>query len=401
MRSSKRQDPSTRARVVTLVDYLTLAGGAERLALQLATRLDPERFESILCVSRFPLSRATGLRHSDVRALDVLERAHVRFLPLRRRRKVEIAPWVRLERFLRRERVDVLHTHKFGSNVWGMLTGSLARVPVLVAHEHTWSYQGQPLRRFLDRELVARGADRFIAVSLEDQRRMTEVERIPPRRTLFIPNGIVAPPPPSGHDVRAELGIEAGTAVAGIVGMLRAQKAHGVLLRALALLARDWPQLTLLVAGDGPEQGALEALARELHVGERVRFLGDRTDIPDVLAALDLAVCCSDFEGSPLAVMEYMDAALPIVATTVGGVPDLIEPGVHGLLVPAQDPAALAEAIATVLRDPDRAKAMGARARERRRSEFDIDVQVRRVEDLYRELLGARAARGADGRRRG
>jgi glycosyltransferase involved in cell wall biosynthesis len=274
-------------------------------------------------------------------------------------------------------------------------------VPVLVAHEHTWSYQGQPLRRFLDRELVARGADRFIAVSREDQRRMTEVERIPPRRTVFIPNGIVAPPPPSGHDVRAELGIEAGAAVAGIVGMLRAQKAHGVLLRALALLGRDWPQLTLLVAGDGPEQGALEALARELGVGERVRFLGDRTDIPDVLAALDLAVCCSDFEGSPLAVMEYMDAALPIVATTVGGVPDLIEPGVHGLLVPAQDPAALAEAIATVLRDPDRAKAMGARARERRRSEFDIDVQVRRVEDLYRELLGARAARGADGRRRG
>jgi glycosyltransferase involved in cell wall biosynthesis len=119
-----------------------------------------------------------------------------------------------------------------------------------------------------------------------------------------------------------------------------------------------------------------------------VRFLGARGDVPDVLRALDVAVCSSDFEGSPLAVMEYMDAALPIVATSVGGVPDLIEHDVHGLLVPAGDPHALARAIAEMLSDPDRAAAMGARAQERRRREFDIDTLVHRLEDLYLELLG-------------
>src|SRR5438445_1495441 len=102
------QSTSRRIRVVTLVDYLTLAGGAERLALQIATRLDPERFESIMCVSRFPASPTHVLRGSDVRALEELERAGVRFLALERSRKVELRAWARLGRFLRRERVDVL-----------------------------------------------------------------------------------------------------------------------------------------------------------------------------------------------------------------------------------------------------------------------------------------------------
>jgi glycosyltransferase involved in cell wall biosynthesis len=379
-----------RIRVVTLVDYLTLAGGAERLALLIATRLDPERFESILCVSRFPSRRSERLTEPDLRALEVLRDARVRFLPLKRRRKLELAPWVRLGRFLRRERVDVLHTHKFGSNVWGALTGAAVRVPVLVAHEHTWSYRGEPLRRFLDRELIARAADRFVAVSREDQRRMSEVEHIDPARTVFIPNGVLPLPAASGKDVRAELGIAADAEVLGIVGLLRPQKAHEVLLAALALLAGERPKLALLVVGGGPEQEYLERAARAFGVESRTRFLGDRADVPDLLGAFDLAVCCSDFEGSPLSVMEYMDAGLPIVASAVGGVPDLIEDGVHGLLVAPRDPRALADAIVELLSDPQRARAMGARARERRAAEFDIELQVRRLEALYEELLEAK-----------
>jgi glycosyltransferase involved in cell wall biosynthesis len=379
-----------RIRVVTLVDYLTLAGGAERLALLIATRLDPERFESILCVSRFPSRRSERLTEPDLRALEVLRDARVRFLPLKRRRKLELAPWVRLGRFLRRERVDVLHTHKFGSNVWGALTGAAVRVPVLVAHEHTWSYRGEPLRRFLDRELIARAADRFVAVSREDQRRMSEVEHIDPARTVFIPNGVLPLPAASGKDVRAELGIAADAEVLGIVGLLRPHKAHEVLLAALALLAGERPKLALLVVGGGPEQEYLERAARAFGVESRTRFLGDRADVPDLLGAFDLAVCCSDFEGSPLSVMEYMDAGLPIVASAVGGVPDLIEDGVHGLLVAPRDPRALADAIVELLSDPQRARAMGARARERRAAEFDIELQVRRLEALYEELLEAK-----------
>jgi glycosyltransferase involved in cell wall biosynthesis len=379
-----------RLRVVTLVDVLSTSGGAEHLALLIATRLNRERFASTLCVSRWPPRSPQYREASAPRALEQLDEAGVRLLPLGRRRKVDVRAWARLERFLRRERVHVLHAHKFGSNVWGTLTGRIARVPVVLAHEHTWSYEGKPLRRLLDRELVARGADRLIAVSREDRRRMTAIERIDPNRTLFIPNGVPPLPPSSGRDVRAELGIEPGVPVIGAVGVFRPQKAHHVLLRAVRTLAHEWPSMQVLLAGDGPEQRALERLTGELGIEHAVRFLGHRSDVSDVLRTLDVAVSCSDFEGSPLAVMEYMDAALPVVATAVGGVPDLIESGVHGLLVPPRDPVALAGAIAELLRDPERGRSMGARGRERRRTEFDIDVLVRRLEDLYCELLEER-----------
>ncbi len=386
--SSNRQ--AGRVRVVTFVDFLSCFGGAEHLALLIATRLDPDRFESILSVSRWPLTGPWKDDPSAQQALDILQASPSRFLPLARRRKVDIRALYRLARFLRDERVDVLHSHKFGSNVWGTLVGRIARVPVVLAHEHTWSYEGQPLRRFLDRELIARGATRFIAVSREDRRRMSEIEGIDPSRTLFIPNGVLSSPAPSGRDVRAELGIGADAPVLGAVGVLRAQKALHVLLRAIPPLRERWPDVRVLVVGDGPERAAWQQLAKELHVDDAVLFLGHRGDVPDVLRALDVAVSCSDFEGSPLAVMEYMDAALPIVATAVGGVPDLIEDGVHGLLVGRGDSPALAGAAAELLGDPERSRAMGARARERRRTEFDIDTLVHRLEDLYLELLAER-----------
>jgi glycosyltransferase involved in cell wall biosynthesis len=380
--------PADRIKVVTVIDFLGAQGGAERLALLIALRLDPQRFESTLCASRWPPPPAA--EPAATRAREELASAGVGFLPLGRRRKADVWVWGRLERYLRRERVDVLHAHKFGSNVWGTLMGRLAGVPVVLAHEHTWSYEGQPLRRLLDRELVARGADRFIAVSREDRRRMTDVEGIDPSRTIFLPNGVMPSPPPSGHDIRSELGIPADAPVIGTVGVLRPQKALQVLLRASAELLARWPDLHVLIVGDGSERAQLEALAGELGIADAVRFLGYRADVPDVLRALDVAVSSSDFEGSPLAVMEYMDAGLPVVATEVGGVPDLIETGVHGMLVGRGDHAALASAVGELLADPERRRAMGERGRERRRSEFDIDVLVRRLEDLYVELLTAR-----------
>jgi glycosyltransferase involved in cell wall biosynthesis len=379
-----------RVRVVTFVDFLSCFGGAEHLALLIATRLDPDKFESILSVSRWPLTGPWKDDPSAQQALDILQASQARFFPLARKRKVDIPALHRLERFLRRESVDVLHTHKFGSNVWGTLVGTMARVPVVLAHEHTWSYEGQPLRRFLDRELIARRATRFIAVSREDRRRMSEVEGIDPAKTMFIPNGVLSSPAPSGRDVRAELGIGPDAPVLGAVGVLRAQKALPVLLRAVPAVRESRPDVRVLIVGDGPERAGWQQLAKDLGIEDAVLFLGHRADVPDVLRALDVAVSCSDFEGSPLAVMEYMDAALPIVATAVGGVPDLIEPGVHGLLVERGDSPALASAIGEVLDDPERSRAMAARARERRRTEFDIDTLVGRLEALYLELLAER-----------
>lgn len=383
MATSIRPRPGRRLRVVALVDTLSPFGGAERLAREISMRLDRGRFEPAFCATR-PSPRADA--HE-------LAAAGVETIELDRRGTADLNGWLPLISYLRRRRVDVLHAHKFGSNVWGAVIGRAARVPVVVAHEHTWSYEGEPVRRLLDRHVVARWADVLVAVSREDRRRMIEVEGIDPAVVRLIPNGIPPLPPPSGHDVRAELAIPPGAPLVGTVSVLRPQKALHVLVHAAALLATDFPEIRVVIAGRGPEEARLRSLVASLSLEERVKLLGPRRDIPDVLETLDVAVNCSDFEGTPLAVLEYMAAGKAIVATRVGGVPDLIADGADGVLVERDNPGALAAAVAALLRDPGRRRELGARARERQRRDFDIGVTVRRFEDLY-EALSSAGARG-------
>jgi glycosyltransferase involved in cell wall biosynthesis len=368
-----------RLRVLMLVDSL-LPGGAERLVATLATRLDRTRFRTAVCVSR------TMPKHSPL--IDDLRAARVPILSLDRSSRRSLRAWWPLVRYLRRERVDILHSHMFGSSVWGAALATALRVPVLVAHEQGFTFDGQRLRPFLDRELVARAADALVVVSDEDERTMRKVARVPPRKLRLVRNGVVVPAP-SGNDVRAELGIHADAEVVGAIAVLRPEKALDVLVEAAALLAREFPRLRVLIAGGGPEETRLRSLVRDRDLGGTVSLLGLRSDVPDVLAALDVVVLSSDREGTPLALMEAMGAGKPIVATRVGGVPDLVEDGVHGLLVPPRDPRALADAVARLLRDPRLRSRLGDRARERQRSEFDIHVVVQRVEALYEELFAA------------
>jgi glycosyltransferase involved in cell wall biosynthesis len=374
-------------RVVTLVDRLAPAGGGETFAIESTKRLNPARFDRTLCVSRWDPRGAS--RPSTANVLEDVRRAGIRYVGLKRRSRAELWAWWPLLSLLRRERVDILHTHMFGSNVWGAVLGTLARTPVVVAHEQTWSFEGRPLRRLLDRELIARRADAFIAVSREDRRRMIEIEGIHPEKVVLLPNATPAAPAAGGRDVRTELGIPPEAPVIGAVCILRPQKALDVVVRAAAILAPRFPGMRVLIVGDGPERERIEALVTELGLEDIVVFLGMRTDVPDVVRAMDIGVLSSDFEGTPLAIMEYMDGGRPVVATRVGGIPDLIDHGVHGLLVAPQDPPALAASVAELLLDRTRATEMGRRGRERRRREFDLDATVRRLEELYEKLYDA------------
>jgi len=372
-------------RVVTLVDRPTVTGGAERLAVQVATRLDPSRFESTLCASR----------RTDEPLLEAeLAAAGVDVLALERGSKLDLRAWGPLVRRLR-DGVDVVHAHMFGSNVWGTVLGRLTHVPVVVAHEHTWSFQGQPVRRFLDRELVGRFADAFVAVAAEDRRKMIEVEGIDADKIRLVPNGIPDPAAGDGAAVRRELGIEPDAPVIGIVCELRAQKALEVLFEAAVRVRAEFPALKVLVAGDGPVREHVEAERRRLGLEETVLLLGIRRDVPDLLDAIDVAVLSSDYEGSPLSIMEYMAAGKPIVSTRVGGIPELVEDGREALLVDARDPEAFAAAVTRILRDPAEAKRLGDAARERQRRELSLDAMVRRIEGLYEELWLASPRRRA------
>lgn len=352
--------------------------------MQIAERLDPARFESMVCATRFSAAERQKTTVED--AATALQAAGIRFLGLDRKTRAHAWAWWPLVRLLREERVDVVHAHKFGSNIWGVVFGRLCGVPVVVTHEHGWSFEGRA-KTFLDRELIARGSNAFIAVSREDRRRMIELQKISPDRAVFVPNGIPSLPPASGRDVRAELGIGATDPVVTTVGFLRQPKAMDILIEAAARIAPSFPALKILIVGEGADRPVYEALIERLGVQDTVKLLGLRSDVPDLLATSDVAVLSTNSEGSPLSVMEYMDAGLPVVATRVGGIPDLIEHGVHGLLVEPQDPAGLGDAIARVLGDPEEARRMGEQGRERRKREFDIDVMVENLQDLYMELF--------------
>lgn len=378
-------DSDTRLRVLTLaLDIGSGQGGAEKLAYELPLRLDRTRFASYLCSIRKPFPH---VRPQWARDREQLERAGVRVQALNQPAAFLLSPaaWWRLYRLLARERIDILHAHMPRASVPGAALARLARVPVVISHEHGSAVEGRVLRPLLDRNIVARLSTLIICVSQWDRRQLTELEGIPEDRIAVVPNGI-PPLPVEGKDVRAELGTVAKTPLIGAVGRLYEEKGHDDLIRAVALLKRRSCRVLCLIVGVGPHEASLRALIEELDVAEEVRLLGRRRDVPDLISSLDVAVLSSRREGSPLAMLEYMAGAAPIVATAVGGIPELIEDGRQGLLVPGRDPEALAAGIERLLADRELAERLGLAAQQRQRAEYDLDVVVRRLERLYVEL---------------
>jgi glycosyltransferase involved in cell wall biosynthesis len=365
-------------RVLMLVDQLEpRSGGGERFAVGLAAHLPRERFEVALCATRAVLAPWDR----------TLRESGVPWFALGRRATADVLPFARLARVLRRQRVDVLHAHMFGSNVWATVIGRAARVPVVVAHEQTWDYEGQPLRRFLDGRLVGRGADAFVAVSTADRDRMVALEGVPAEKVRVELNGYV---PRTGRRpparLREELGLAAHVPLVGTAAILRPQKALEVLLDAFARVRTD---AHLVIAGDGSCRGALERHAAGLGIAPRTHFLGLRDDVDALLAAVDVAAMSSDFEGTPLFAFECMAAGTPLVATAVGGLPDMLEDGRSALLVPRRDAAALAAGIDRLLGDGAAREALAAAAAERL-ERYRIEAVAKRFGALYDELLERR-----------
>lgn len=382
-----------RIRVLVLIDaFRRRGGGAERLAIAIAVHLPRERYEVYVCTTRTPFDESLAM---------ALGRTGVRHVDMARRGRLDLLAFRRLIRILRDERIDILHAHMFGSNVWGSLFGRLCRVPVVIAHEHTWSYVGQPLRRLIDRRVISRLADTFVAVSQADRERMIAIERVQPSKITVIPTAYLPRPADADADVRAELGIAPGVAVVGTIAILRPQKALEVLIAAVALLPGRLTNTTLIIAGDGPCRAALEAQAAELDLRERVHFLGMRDDTDAIWRAFDVGAISSDYEGTPLAAIEAMTNGIPLVATSVGGLPELLEHDVSALLVRPRDATALAGALARLIEDPLLRRRLAAEAMVASRA-YSLDRLMRSTEEMYLGLLAesrrVRRVHGREGR---
>jgi glycosyltransferase involved in cell wall biosynthesis len=365
-----------RLRVLSVLDSPTDQGGAERFALGLVSHLPRDRFEPWVCSTRFATPEAS----------EALADAGVTHISLRRTGKLDVHRLGGLAMLMKTGRFDVVHAHMFGSNVWGTVLGKLSGVPVIIAHEHNWSYTGGLMRRMVDRHVIARYATRFVAVSESNRSRMIELEGIPAEKVLVLPTAYIPHRETDPTDIRAELGLTPDAHIIGVAASLRVEKALEVMISATGQLVQTFPDVHLVIAGDGPQREALEAQTASAGLTGHVHFLGERRDVTSILNTVNVGALSSDWEGMPLFVLECMATGTPVVATNVGGLPEMVENDRTGLLVPPRDPAALAQAIGALLADPERGRRLAQAAHERM-DDFTIDTVAHRFADLYEQLV--------------
>jgi glycosyltransferase involved in cell wall biosynthesis/peptidoglycan/xylan/chitin deacetylase (PgdA/CDA1 family) len=367
----------TPVRVLHLIWALDL-GGAERQVIEIVRGLDRNQFEpTVGCLVR------------KGRWGEALEAEGVPVVGFSKGPGLDPAFLLRLTRFIRKGGFGVVHTHAFTASSWGRLAAMIARVPVVVAHEHSAFSLESRLRRCVDR-MLSPGTSRWIVVSEALARDLVRAEALPVSRVVVIPNGVPtrSATAEAVRKVREELKGGRFNELIGTLGRLERRKGLEVLLEAARRLAPRRPGLGVSLIGEGPLRGDLEERVRAGGIGDRVVFAGRREDVPAVLGALDVFAVPSHTEGLSISLLEAAYAGCPIVATDVGGNPEVVRHGHNGLLVPPRDPSALAEAIEELLTDRPRARRLGAEAAREARERFSAETMVRAIESVYRDLLG-------------
>lgn len=360
-------------------------GGAQRQTTDLVTNMDRERFRPLVACFGPSGPFAEELQDAgipfacwDVEPGYGLSAARV---------------MARMVNLLRREGVHILQTYEFPTKVLGWTAGRLARTPVITCAEHGTGEPKDSERKTRLLRAMSGMCDRFIYVAAAQQRFYREQRGFQLEgRTEVIYNGINHhrfDPEQVQPQSRAELGIPDDAPIVGITAVLREEKAHEVLLRALPVIDEQIPGAFALIVGDGPERAKIETLASELGVAERVVITGFRRDVERLLPLFDVMALCSDpvAETCPLSVLEAMCMGKPVVATRVSGLPELVVEGETGHLVDVRDHRALGERIGRLLAEPERAQRLGAAGRERALGGFTIPHMVAHHERYYRQIL--------------
>jgi glycosyltransferase involved in cell wall biosynthesis len=351
--------------------------GAEMVLVEAAARLNPDRFK-IIC----------GLLTPDTDGVIPPRLATVDF----RMPGLNGAVWLRfffhLCWVIYRHQVDIIHVNSYVPGNYARLAGALMQTPIIIDHWHGFT-RFTKKRRLICR-LLGRVTDLSIAVSQGVKDYLVEQVGLDPAGVRVVPNGVdmaaidAARPGPA---VRQELGLPEDVPVIGLVGRLdHWGKGHKELFTAMANLKDRYPCHALIVGG-GRREAEMRELAADLGLAGQAHFLGQRQDVPDLLKAMDIFVLPSYSEGLSLALLEAMAAGLPVIATAVGGTPEVVTDGVTGLLVPPRDPEALAGALERLLADPAGARALGNKAREHVRERYSLDLLGREINEIHEELV--------------
>jgi sugar transferase (PEP-CTERM/EpsH1 system associated) len=347
-------------------------GGAESVLISLVEGLDKNRYRSVVCLL------------SDGWLKVELEKRRIETVVIPQPHSFDFLWLFRVYRLLKDRGIHIMHSHEFATNVYASVLSGVTGIPVITT-AHGKNYYGDRWRRRLAYRFVARQAV-MVAVSDDLKQFLARRVGIPPGNIRVVHNGIDFSRfavQEGNHAVREELGISADQRVIGTVGNLFAVKGQTYLLRACQAVASAFPNFVLLVAGEGEQLGPLEKEASDLGIAGKVKFLGFRDDVPSLLHAMEVFILPSLSEGLPLSILEALALQKPVVATNVGGIPEIVEDGVTGYLVPPRNPEALADRILLLLRDPQTAAKFGQAGRKRVEENFGVEQMIRKYQSLY------------------
>lgn len=373
--------PDTRPVVCQVLHSLCM-GGAEVLAARLARNLRSEFRFVFACMDE------AGF------LADELSRDGFPVHVLQRRPGFDWKLVRRLTRLFRDERVDVVHAHQYAPFVYSSLGRGWRSRRGLLFTEHGRHQPDFPRpKRIWANKFLLRRLDIVVGVGEAVRQALIHNEGLPPDRVRVIYNGIdltrFDPAAPQRSVVRQELNLAEDDFAVFHVARLDYLKDHATAMRMLGQLGGETANVKLMIVGDGPELGGIERLRDELRLGDRVAFLGLRTDVPRLLQAADALVLTSVSEGIPLTLIEGMAAGLPVVATDVGGVKEVVEDEVTGLLAPAKDAARLAEQLRRVIQNRPWGRQLGQAGRQRAERLFSEPRMHRDYQDAYWQLAQA------------
>ena len=348
-------------------------GGLEYMVVALLNRLDRKEFlPSICCFDNLGKLQNSLLNDTKVNLLT-------------RKPGIDIFYPFKLASLLKKDQIDILHLHNSTAFFYGVLAGKIAGVGRIIYTEHARDVAPNIKVRIMDK-ILSYMTDRIVVVAEFLKQNLVKKEWIDPVSIAIIYNGIDGDEFIREFDRDAifkELNIALAAKIIGIVARLDSIKNHRCLIKAMKKISSRLPDVILLVIGDGPLRGELEELAAAEQLQKNILFLGTRNDIPQLLSMLDVFVLCSLSEGLPLTILEAMAAGKSIVATAVGGIPEVIDDGVDGIIVPSDDSDRLAGAISELLHDEGKRHDMGAKARIKFQEKFTIQDMVKKYEELY------------------
>ena len=294
----------------------------------------------------------------------------------------------RFYRLLQEQQPLILHTWMFHANIPGRVLGRIAGIPVIISSIRTMGQEG--IFRHRSDRFTAALSDRIVCVSENVAKYAEQTIHLPPEKLVVVPNGVDPNDYrslPSKAEARNLSQLPDSALIIGAIGRMHRVKGLSILLRAFAQLAELHRTVHLLFVGEGPDRQLLIDQAQDFGLNSKVTFLAFQKDIPKLLPALDLFVSASLHEGMPNAILEAMAAGLPVVATDVGGTPEVVQDGQTGFLVPPGEYEALAISICKLLEDPDLRCRMGKEGKERVAKNFSIEQMTQQFEQLYEQLL--------------